>query len=185
MFPELIKLGSNFTINTYGVFIAIAFLAGVLLTAKLAEEDGLDRGTMYDLCLYMLIASLVGSRVLLVITEWEQYRLNLKSLFSIDFLRSGGVFYGGLIGASLASIFLMRHYKLPWWKTADACAPGIALGQFFGRLGCFAAGCCWGKCTTSWVGVHFSTRAHELTGVPIDCALHPTQLYESISTLIL
>lgn len=185
MFPELIKLGPNFTINTYGVFIAIAFLGGVLLTAKLAEEDGLDRGTMYDLCLYMLIASLVGSRVLLVITEWEQYRLNLKSLFSIDFLRSGGVFYGGLIGASLASIFLMRHYKLPWWKTADACAPGIALGQFFGRLGCFAAGCCWGKCTTSWVGVHFSTRAHELTGVPIDCALHPTQLYESISTLIL
>lgn len=88
MFPELIKFSSNFTINTYGVFIAIAFLAGVLLTAKLAEDDGLDRGTVYDLCLYMLIASLVGSRVLLVIAEWEQYRLNLKSLFSIEFLRS-------------------------------------------------------------------------------------------------
>src|SRR5262249_46533696 len=66
-----------------------------------------------------------------------------------------------------------------------ACARGIAVGQFFGRLGCFGAGCCWGKPTTSWVGVEFTKRAHELTGVPIGVHLHPTQLYESFATLIL
>jgi len=77
----------------------------------------------------------------------------------------------------------MKHYKLPWWKTADACAPGIALGNFFGRQGCFAAGCCWGKPTTLPWGVQFSQLGHEITGVPIHAHLHPTQLYESFSML--
>jgi phosphatidylglycerol:prolipoprotein diacylglycerol transferase len=85
----------------------------------------------------------------------------------------------------------MRRFKLPFWKTADAFAPGVALGQVFGRLGCFAAGCCWGKPTTLPWGVHFSQLGNEVTGVPIfDSAgkalhLHPTQLYESFSVLIL
>ncbi|HKR60952.1 MAG TPA: prolipoprotein diacylglyceryl transferase family protein, partial [Pyrinomonadaceae bacterium] len=103
---------------------------------------------------------------------------------SLDFLRSGGVFYGGLIGAVITGYILMRHYKLPWWKTADACAPGIALGNFFGRQGCFAAGCCWGKPTTLPWGVRFNELGHEITGVPIDVPLHPTQLYESFSMLL-
>ena len=78
----------------------------------------------------------------------------------------------------------MRRYKLPWWKTADACAPGIAIGNFFGRQGCFAAGCCWGKPTTLPWGVKFTELGHEITGVPIDVHLHPTQLYESFAMLI-
>ncbi len=78
----------------------------------------------------------------------------------------------------------MKRYKLPWWKTADACAPGIALGNFFGRQGCFAAGCCWGKPTTLPWGVQFSEAGHRITGVPIDVHLHPVQLYESFSMLI-
>jgi phosphatidylglycerol:prolipoprotein diacylglycerol transferase len=73
---------------------------------------------------------------------------------------------------------------LPWWKTADACAPGIALGNFFGRQGCFSAGCCWGKPTTLPWGVQFSEAGHEITGVPIGVHLHPTQLYESFTMLI-
>ena len=78
----------------------------------------------------------------------------------------------------------MRRYKLPWWKTADACAPGIAIGNFFGRQGCFAAGCCWGKPTSLPWGVRFTELGHEITGVPIDVPLHPTQLYESFAMLI-
>ena len=78
----------------------------------------------------------------------------------------------------------MRRYNLPWWKTADACAPGIALGNFFGRQGCFAAGCCWGKPTSLPWGVKFSELGHSITGVPIDAHLHPTQLYESFAMLI-
>lgn len=182
MYPELFRIG-NFPINTYGVFLAIAFLCAILVTTKLAERDGLPRERIYDLCLWMLLASLVGSKILMLFTEPE-YRGNPLQLLSLDFLRSGGVFYGGLLGAVIAGYLLMKRYKLPWWTTADACAPGIAIGSFFGRQGCFAAGCCWGKPTSLPWGVKFSELGHEITGVPIDVHLHPTQLYESFAMLL-
>jgi phosphatidylglycerol:prolipoprotein diacylglycerol transferase len=182
MYPELFRIGS-FPINTYGVFLALAFLCAILIAVKLGARDGLPRERIYDLCLWMLLASLIGSKVLMLFTEPE-YRDHPLQLISLDFLRSGGVFYGGLIGAVLAGYFLMRHYKLPWWKTADACAPGIAIGNFFGRQGCFAAGCCWGKPTSLPWGVKFSELGHEITGVPTDAYLHPTQLYESFAMLV-
>lgn len=182
MYPELFRIG-NFPINTYGVFLAIAFLCAIFVTVKLAERDGLPRERIYDLSLWMLLASLVGSKILMLFTESE-YRDNPLQLLSLDFLRSGGVFYGGLLGAVIAGYLLMKRYKLPWWKTADACAPGIAIGNFFGRQGCFAAGCCWGKPTSLPWGVKFSELGHEITGVPIDTHLHPTQLYESFAMLL-
>jgi phosphatidylglycerol---prolipoprotein diacylglyceryl transferase len=182
MYPEIIQIGS-FPINTYGVFLAIAFLCAILITVRLAARDGLPRERIYDLSLWMLLASLVGSKILMLFTEPE-YRENPLQLISLDFLRSGGVFYGGLIGAVLAGYLLMKRYKLPWWKTADACAPGIAIGNFFGRQGCFAAGCCWGKPTTLPWGVKFTELGHQITGVPIDTHLHPTQLYESFAMLL-
>jgi phosphatidylglycerol:prolipoprotein diacylglycerol transferase len=165
------------------VFLALAFLCGILIAVKLAARDGLPKERIYDLCLWMLLASLIGSKILMLFTEPE-YRDNPLQLLSLDFLRSGGVFYGGLIGAVLAGYWLMKRYKLPWWKTADACAPGIAIGNFFGRQGCFAAGCCWGKPTTLPWGVKFTELGHEITGVPIDAHLHPTQLYESFAMLL-
>lgn len=182
MYPELFHIGS-FPINTYGVFLALAFLCAILITVKLAARDGLPREKIYDLCLWMLLSSLIGSKILMFFTEPE-YRDHPLQLLSLDFLRSGGVFYGGLIGAILMGYFLMRRYKLPWWKTADACAPGIAVGNFFGRQGCFAAGCCWGKPTSLPWGVKFTELGHEITGVPTDIYLHPTQLYESFAMLI-
>ena len=110
-------------------------------------------------------------------------------IFSLDFLRSGGVYYGGFLGGFVAVVLLTRIYKLPFWKVADALAPGLALGQAFGRQGCFAAGCCWGKPTDLPWGVHFTEKGHEYTGVPMygpnesDLYLHPTQLYESFLML--
>jgi phosphatidylglycerol:prolipoprotein diacylglycerol transferase len=182
MYPEIFRIG-NFPINTYGVFLALAFLCAILITVKLAARDGLPREKIYDLCLWMLLCSLIGSKLLMLFTEPE-YREHPWQLISLDFLRSGGVFYGGLIGAILSGYLLMRRYQLPWWKTADACAPGIAIGNFFGRQGCFAAGCCWGKPTSLPWGVKFSELGHEITGVPIDVRLHPTQLYESFAMLL-
>ena len=182
MYPELFRIGS-FPINTYGVFLALAFLCAILIAVRLGARDGLPRERIYDLCLWMLLASLIGSKILMLFTEPE-YRDHPLQLFSLDFLRSGGVFYGGLLGALLAGYFLMKRYQLPWWKTADACAPGIAIGNFFGRQGCFAAGCCWGKPTTLPWGVKFTELGHEITGVPTDSYLHPTQLYESFAMLL-
>lgn len=207
MFPDLFTIpGINFTINTYGVLLAIAFLSGLFIMGRLAERDGLSKSRVYDLGMWILVSSLVGSKLLMIVTEWNSdYSQNPSKIFSLDFLRSAGVFYGGFIGAVIASIIAMRIYGLPWWRTADAFAPGVAIGQFFGRLGCFSAGCCWGKPTTVSWGVHFTERGNEATGVPLTPAnlelpeqqvwaeklgsmnaplhLHPTQLYEAAATL--
>lgn len=182
MYPILFRVW-NFPVNTYGVFLAMAFLGAIFVTVRLAVRDGLPKERIYDLCLWLLLSSLIGSKLLMLFTEPE-YRQNPKLLFSLDFLRSGGVFYGGLIGAIIAGYVLMRRWQLPWWRTADACAPGIALGNFFGRQGCFAAGCCWGKPTNLPWGVRFSELGHEVTDVPLNAKLHPTQLYESFAMLI-
>jgi phosphatidylglycerol---prolipoprotein diacylglyceryl transferase len=185
VFPELLRLPFiNFTLNTYGVMLAAAFIGGLALAARLASRDGYEGSKVYDIGLYMLLAVMVGSKVLMVVTEWSDFWQSPERLLSLEFWRSAGVFYGGFIGAVVSSFFLARHYQIPWWALADACAPGIALGQTLGRLGCFAAGCCWGKPTTAWCGVKFTERAHQLTGVPIDLHLHPTQLYESLTMLL-
>jgi phosphatidylglycerol:prolipoprotein diacylglycerol transferase len=182
MYPVLFRI-HGFPINTYGVFLALAFLGAIFVTVRLAVRDGLPRERVYDLCLWLLLSSLIGSKVLMFLTE-PAYRENPAQLFSLDFLRSGGVFYGGLLGALITGYIFMRRWKLPWWKTADACAPGIALGSVLGRQGCFSAGCCWGKPTTLPWGVRFTELGHEVTGVPIDVKLHPTQLYESLAMLV-
>ncbi len=210
MFPELFKLPfTSFVLNTYGLLLAISFLVGLLVMSKLAERDGLDRQKVYDLGLWVLAASLVGSKLLLVITEWDDYSARgFSEIFTRDFLLSAGVYYGGFLAAVLTSVVVMRRYRLPWWRTADAFAPGIAIGQAIGRLGCFSAGCCWGRPTTAWCGVHFTERGHEITNVPTVVAhlsdpiqqnvwaerlggllaplrLHPTQLYEAAAMIVI
>lgn len=189
MFPELFRIG-NFPINTYGVLLAVALLLGIYISARVGERDGLPRERIYDLGLWMVIGAIAGSKVLLLWTEPE-YRANPLHLFSLDFLRSGGVYYGGLLGAIIMVYLGVRRYGLPWWPVADAGACSIPLGQAIGRLGCFSAGCCWGKPTDAWCGVQFTAAGHEVTGVPITDAsgaalhLHPTQLYEAGATLLL
>ncbi|HEY0657150.1 MAG TPA: prolipoprotein diacylglyceryl transferase [Pyrinomonadaceae bacterium] len=183
MYPELFRIG-NFPVNTYGVLLAVGMLLALFVASRLAGRDGLPRERIYDLGLWTLIGGLIGSKILMIFTE------DNVQIFSLDFLRSGGVYYGGFLGGFFALVLLVRWYKLSFWKVADAFAPGLALGQAIGRQGCFAAGCCWGKPTDSALGVHFTDHAHEFTGVPIygadgsDLYLHPTQLYESITMLI-
>jgi len=182
MYPELFRIGT-FPITTYGIFLAIGMLLALFVTSRLAARDGLPRERIYDLGLWVLVGGLIGSKILMLLIE------DNVNVFSLDFLRSGGVFYGGLIGGFLAVVVLVRLYKLPFWKVADAFAPGVALGQAFGRQGCFAAGCCWGDVCHNSLGVHFSDLGHEYTGVPIvgpdgaDLFLYPTQLIESFTML--
>ena len=180
MYPELFRIG-NFPITTYGIFLALGMLLALFVASRLAARDGLPRERIYDLGLWTLIGGLLGSKLLMYLVD------PTVNVWSLDFLRSGGVYYGGFLGGFFALFFLIRFYQLPFWKVADAFAPGVALGQAFGRQGCFAAGCCWGKATTLPWGVHFTELGHEYTGVPIygadgsDLHLHPTQLYESFT----
>ena len=181
MYPELFRIG-EFTVHAYGVLLAAAFLLALVVAARLGARDGLPRERIYDLGLWLLLSAIVGSKLLLLAVEPE-YRAQPLRLLSLDFLRSGGVFYGGFIAAVATAFLLVRRYRLPWWRTADAFAPAVALGQSVGRQGCFAAGCCWGKPTAMPWGVQFSVRGHEVTGVPVGIDLHPTQLYESFAAL--
>lgn len=182
MYPELFRIG-DFPITTYGIFLAVGMLLALFAASRLAARDGLPRERIYDLGLWTLIGGLLGSKILMFFVE------DNVQIFSLDFLRSGGVYYGGFLGGFITVAILIRFYKLPFWKVADALAPGLALGQAFGRQGCFAAGCCWGKHTDLPWGVHFTEKGHEYTGVPMygpdgsDLYLHPTQLYESFFML--
>lgn len=182
MYPELFRIG-DFPVTTYGIFLAVGMLLALFVASRLAARDGLPRDRMYDLGLWALIGGLLGSKLLMFFVE------DSVQVFSLDFLRSGGVYYGGFLGGFVAVVLLVRIYNLSFWKVADALVPGLALGQAFGRQGCFAAGCCWGKPTDLPWGVHFGEKGHEYTGVPTfgpdgsDLYLHPTQLYESFFML--
>jgi phosphatidylglycerol---prolipoprotein diacylglyceryl transferase len=172
------------TLHTYGVLLAVAFLAGLWAASWQARKAGLDAARITDMAVYVLIAGLLGAKLLLVVVEWESFWRNPKDLFSI--FRSGGVFYGGLLGAFPVAWWYARKHALPAWVTADVLAPGVALGQAIGRLGCFCAGCCYGRPTDApWAVTFRDIYATRQVGTPIDTPLHPTQIYEALATLLI
>jgi len=186
-FPPFDLLGHTLgplTLHTYGVLLAIAFLAGLFVASRQAKREGLDAGRVTDMAVWVLIAGLVGAKVLLVALDWRHFARQPREIFSI--FQSGGVFYGGLVGGLLVAWWYARHFALPGWRTADVLAPGVILGQAIGRLGCFSAGCCWGKPTQAPWGVTFTdVYAARQVGTPMDVAVHPSQLYESAAAFLL
>lgn len=172
------------SLPTYGVLLALAFVAGLWVVNRQAKKAGLDPARITDLAVWVLLGGLLGAKVLLVAVEWRFYFHNRAEMLSI--LRSGGVFYGGLLGALLVAVFYVRRFKIPGWAAADVLAPAVILGQAVGRQGCFAAGCCWGKPTTvPWAVTFRDIFAGRTIGTPLDIPLHPTQLYESGAALLI
>ena len=183
MFTKIVSLGPV-TIHTYGLLLALAFIAAIWLTSRNAKREGLDPDAIWNLGLVIIFSALVGAKLLLFVSDFSYYSQNPREIFSLSTLRSAGVYYGGLILALAASAVYLRRSGLPGWVTADLAAPGIALGQSIGRLGCLSAGCCYGKATVlPWAITFTDSYAHENVGVPLNTPLHPTQLYESIATL--
>src|SRR6187397_591921 len=183
MHPILFEVG-NWPVYSYGVLLALAYLAGLQLAVMRARRAGLDSARIMDLGIYLIIAALVGAKLMLVIVDFGYFRDHPRELLSL--VRVGGVFYGGLIFALLAGLWLVRRYKLPVWSAADMYAPGIALGHIIGRLGCLLAGCCFGKPTSVPWGITFSDPAASLNvGTPLGVPLHPTQLYDAGAELII
>ena len=177
MLPELFEIG-RFTVYTYGVLLAAAYLIGLKYATVRAKARGLDPARTLDLGIYVIISALIGAKLLLVVVEFDTFRRDPGELLTLA--RSGGVFYGGLILAVAVALWYMRRHRFPVWTTCDAFAPAIALGHAVGRLGCLAAGCCFGTPTTLPWGITFTDpRAAENVGTPLHEALHPTQLYES------
>jgi phosphatidylglycerol:prolipoprotein diacylglycerol transferase len=181
--PKLFEFGpiagyGPFTIYTYGLLLAAAYLAGLQLAVVRGRSRGLDDARVLDLGIYIIISALIGAKLLLFFVEFDYFSANPAQLLSL--IRSGGVFYGGLILAVLVSMWYIRRARMPLWVTCDAFAPGIALGHVVGRFGCFFAGCCYGKPTTMPWGITFTDPfAAANNGTPLNVPLHPTQLYEA------
>lgn len=185
MFPKLISIGSFF-LPTYGLLVALGFLAGIWLTTKLARRAGIDPEKVGNLAIYCALTGLAGAKLLMFLMDFEYYARNPGRILSFDTLLSAGVYYGGFLAAFLFAWIYMKRQNLPWLKTADVFAPGVAIGHAIGRLGCFAAGCCWGSlCERPWAVTFENPAAHDLTGVPLGIPLHPAQLYEAGAVALL
>ena len=185
MHPILIKIGS-FQLPTYGVLLALALVAAIWTAMRLGRREGLEPNRLLDFSTWLILVGLLGAKVLMIVADWSYYRQNPGEIVSWATLQSGGVFYGGFIAATLFAVWYVRTYRLPPLKVFDVYAPAIALGQSVGRLGCFSAGCDYGKPTRSFLGVVFTNPySHEVTGVPLNVPIHPAQLYESAATLVI
>jgi phosphatidylglycerol:prolipoprotein diacylglycerol transferase len=167
-------------IRMYGLMIGIGFLLGIYLASRRAKKEGLNPDLILDMGVYLLLAAIIGSRVLYVLTTLHEFTRNPLDVFAI--WKGGLVFYGGLLAAVPVGIWYVKKHSLPVWKTADIMAPYIALGHAFGRLGCFFAGCCYGAPCSGPVCITFNDP-HALA--PLGVPLFPTQLMESGGELII
>ena len=183
MHPILFEIGS-WPVYSYGVLLALAYLAGLQLAVIRARRWGLNATKVMDFGIYLIIAALVGAKLMLVAVDFDYFRTQPRELLSL--VRAGGVFYGGLLGALAVGLWLVRRYQLPVWTTADLFAPGIALGHVVGRLGCLLAGCCYGQPTDA-PGASPSRIpvAAANVGTPLGVPLHPTQLYDAGAELLI
>jgi phosphatidylglycerol:prolipoprotein diacylglycerol transferase len=171
--PILFHLGS-FPVHSYGVMIALAFLAGLWTATRRARRENISGERIADIVLWLMVGGILGARAVYVTTYWrEEFADQPRS--EIFMIQHGGlVYYGGLIGAIIAGAIFIRWKKLPFWKTADVLAPSIALGNVFGRIGCLLNGCCYGRaCSFPWA-IHFPAD-HATGGAPV----HPTEIYDA------
>jgi phosphatidylglycerol:prolipoprotein diacylglycerol transferase len=198
---KLVGINESFKIHTYGLMIALGFLIGMQL--GLREARRIDIGAkknfdqfIMDLTFWILLVAMAGSRILFIIVEWEDdYSRDPLKIFRI--WEGGLVFYGGFLASVLFSIAYSRSKGRDFFLVADTLIPSVALGHFFGRLGCFAAGCCWGgQVDPSFaLGVRFppgslaynSLQKANLIGYDAlhTFHVHPVQLYESAGELTL
>jgi phosphatidylglycerol:prolipoprotein diacylglycerol transferase len=149
-----------------------------MLVIRRAQKEGVPVESMIDLFFCIILSAIIGSRALHVLVNYNLFRENPLKMFKI--WEGGLVFYGGLLLAIIVSFGYVRWRRLPAWKIADLFSPSIALGLFFGRLGCFFAGCCYGKETHLPWGVLF-TDPNSLARLNV--SLHPTQVYEALGSL--
>ena len=180
MFPRLFHIG-NFAPPTYGFLVALGVLTGLFVTTRLSKSQKINPDDSWNLGVLVVLMAIVGAKVLLIINDFSWYMKHPGEIFSLGMLQAGGVFYGGVLAAIATAIYYMRKHNMPALRTCDTFAPGLALGHAIGRIGCFSAGCCFGKPTDHWFGVTFTNPlASTVSGTPLHIPLYPTQLMESV-----
>ncbi len=179
MFPQLFHIG-RFFLPTYGVLVSLGVLVGLWVSVRNAQRQGINPDDAWNFGILVVLSGIVGAKILYIINDWSTYAAHPREILSLNTLQAGGVFSGGLVAAFVAAVWYVRKRHMPPLATCDAFAPGLAIGHAIGRVGCFAAGCCYGKPTAHVWGVIFTNAvAHDLVGTPLNQALEPTQLFES------
>ncbi len=165
------------------MLVALAFLTALWMASQFAKQRGIDSEKVVNLGVYCALSGMLGAKLLMIALD-PDLRAHPAEIFSLATLQSAGIFFGGFILALVFAYFYMRTQGLPVLATSDIFAPGLAIGHGIGRLGCFAAGCCWGKPTHLPWAITF-TNTSATTGVPLGIPLHPTQLYEAFAEAII
>jgi phosphatidylglycerol:prolipoprotein diacylglycerol transferase len=173
MYPELFSIGP-LTLHSYGLFLGIGFLAALLIAVRTGDSYPLAPQQVLDTGLIMLISALVGSRLLYVLMNLSFYVRH--PLGVLEIWHGGLVFSGGVVCAIGSLVWYAKRHSLSVLGLGDLWAPAAALGQGFGRIGCFMAGCCYGKPADVPWAVMF-TNPKSLA--PLNVPLHPTQLYHA------
>jgi len=176
MFRVLFQFG-GVTITTYGVMLAIAFIAGIILAERRGIRYGVPKDTVGNLSLLILLGAIAGSRAFYVLTHLSDYSGEWQRAFYV--WEGGLTFYGGVILAFLLCVIWVRKKGLSFGKLADTIAPSLALGIGIGRIGCFLNGCCFGK--PSNFGVVFPLDSPCAWELGVGVRVHPTQLYSSFA----
>ncbi len=181
MHPILFHSG-NITVYAYGFFLILAFIAGATVTVFRARKAhlGISFDTAAELFFYNVVAAMIGARLFHAILNFDAFWSDPLRIFRI--WEGGLVFYGGFILAAIVSAVYMARHKLPGWKLLDLVSPPLALGLGVGRIGCFLAGCCYGKETSLPWGIVF-TDPNSLARLNVP--LHPTQLYDAVNGWII
>ena len=176
MYNDLFSIGPV-TIHGYGLMIAIGIVVALLVGDKRAGKRGLDGELVYPMTLLTVVFGFLAARILFIITEWKNF---IKA--PMDYITgSGFVVFGGIIGGILTIYLYCRIKKVNAIDYLDLMTPSVAIAQGFGRIGCFLAGCCYGRETDAWWGITF-TRSHF---APNGVSLIPTQLIMSAGDFII
>lgn len=185
MLPKLFSSG-DFFLPTYGLLVAAGVLLGLIVTTRIARRKGMDPEKITNLVLYVVFAGMIGAKLAMFLFDWGYYAQRPQEIFTMATLQAAGVFQGGLVLSLIVAWWYVRREKLQFLPVADVFAPGLALGHAVGRLGCFAAGCCYGAyCERPWAVRYTNPDAATISGTPLGVPLHPTQLYESVAELVL
>ena len=179
MYPLLFQLGP-IKLYSYGLLCAIGLLVGQAVSARLATGTKITRPLLDQFVFTGLIVALFGCHLLQCFVQYHQL---FERPWSIFFIWEDRAFIGGPIAVALYAIYFSRKHKISYWTISDVMLPGLVIGHAFGRVGCFLAGCCHGRPTSSGLGVKFHSVLVEqaLRGVPV----HPTQLYEALALVVL
>jgi len=181
MYPILFQSG-RFHIYAYGFFIVVGFVAATVFAVLKIRKSNIKISfeNLTDLFFYTVLSAFLGSRILYVLINFDVFRQHPLRIFKL--WEGGLVFYGGLIPAAVVAFWVMKWHRLPVWRLADLISPLIALGLSCGRMGCFLAGCCYGKETSlPWAIVFRNPDSLARLNVP----LHPTQLYDAANGFVL